>query len=43
MHAPANSMTPSENGLSALPCVLVIDDEVRSVEALERGPGSGPH
>ena len=36
MHAPYNSLPPSEGRLSALPSVLVIDDEVRSVEALER-------
>ena len=36
MHAAYNSLTPSEARLSALPSVLVIDDEVRSVEALER-------
>ncbi len=36
MHAPYNPLPPSEGRLSALPSVLVIDDEVRSVEALER-------
>ena len=36
MHAPYNSLPPNEGRLSALPSVLVIDDEVRSVEALER-------
>jgi PleD family two-component response regulator len=36
MHAPYNPLPPSEERLSALPSVLVIDDEVRSVEALER-------
>ena len=35
MHAPYNSFPPGEARLSALPSVLVIDGEVRSVEALE--------
>ena len=36
MHAPYNLLPPSEGRLSALPSVLVVDDEARSVEALER-------